>query len=168
MAPPVIVELALNGATSRVRNRHVPRTPEEITEVALEGIALGASIVHNHNDEPMFTLDAVHAAEPAAGQLLDVRPPPLHRDPAGARAHRRVEQHVGVAREHRLPRGDVGLRVVHGVEREHRLVVVVVHDRRAQVDAVQSDLGDLLGRAGHVAVARTRCRPVQRQLDDHR
>ena len=64
MAPPVIVELALNGATSRVRNRHVPRTPEEITEVALEGIALGATIVHNHNDEPMFTLDAVHAAEP--------------------------------------------------------------------------------------------------------
>ena len=64
MTSPVIVELALNGATPRTRNRHVPRAPEEIAEVALEGIDLGASIVHNHNDEPMFTLDAVHAIEP--------------------------------------------------------------------------------------------------------
>ncbi len=64
MTSPVIVELALNGPTPRSRNRHVPRTPEEIAEVALAGIDLGASIVHNHNDEPMFTLDAVHAAEP--------------------------------------------------------------------------------------------------------
>ena len=64
MTSPVIVELALNGPTPRSRNRHVPRTPEEIAEVALEGIDLGASIVHNHNDEPMFTLDAVHAVEP--------------------------------------------------------------------------------------------------------
>jgi hypothetical protein len=37
---------------------------------------------------------------------------------------------------------------VHGVEREHRLVVVVVHDRRAEVDALQGDLGDLLGARG--------------------
>ena len=64
MTSPVIVELALNGPTPRSRNRHVPRAPEEIAEVALEGIDLGASIVHNHNDEPMFTLDAVHSAEP--------------------------------------------------------------------------------------------------------
>jgi 3-keto-5-aminohexanoate cleavage enzyme len=64
MTSPVIVELALNGPTPRSRNRHVPRAPDEIAEVALEGIDLGASIVHNHNDEPMFTLDAVHAAEP--------------------------------------------------------------------------------------------------------
>ena len=64
MTSPVIIELALNGPTPRSRNRHVPRAPEEIAEVAMEGIDLGASIVHNHNDEPMFTLDAVHAAEP--------------------------------------------------------------------------------------------------------
>ncbi len=60
----MIVELALNGATPRTRNRHVPRSPEEIAEAALAGIAQGAAIVHNHNDEPMFTLDAVHAVEP--------------------------------------------------------------------------------------------------------
>jgi uncharacterized protein (DUF849 family) len=64
MTSPVIVELAVNGATPRSRNRHVPRTPAEIAEVACEGIELGASIVHNHNDEPMFTTDGVHAVEP--------------------------------------------------------------------------------------------------------
>jgi 3-keto-5-aminohexanoate cleavage enzyme len=64
MNTPVILELALNGPTPRERNRHVPRTPAEITEVALEGIALGASIVHNHTDDPMFTADGVHAVEP--------------------------------------------------------------------------------------------------------
>jgi hypothetical protein len=36
----------------------------EITEAALAGIESGASIVHNHNDEPMFTADGVHAVEP--------------------------------------------------------------------------------------------------------
>jgi 3-keto-5-aminohexanoate cleavage enzyme len=64
MTAPVIVELAVNGSTPRTRNRHVPRSPSEIAEVACEGIELGASIVHNHNDEPMFTADGVHAVEP--------------------------------------------------------------------------------------------------------
>jgi 3-keto-5-aminohexanoate cleavage enzyme len=64
MAGPVILELAVNGATPRHRNRHVPRTPAGITEAALAGIESGASIVHNHNDEPMFTADGVHAVEP--------------------------------------------------------------------------------------------------------
>ena len=64
MTAPVILELALNGATPRSRDRHVPRTPAEIAAVAVAGIELGASIVHNHNDEPMFTTDGVHAVEP--------------------------------------------------------------------------------------------------------
>jgi 3-keto-5-aminohexanoate cleavage enzyme len=80
MAGPVIVELAVNGATPRHRNRHVPRTPAEITDVALAGIELGASIVHNHNDEPMFTADGVHAVEPylaAWGPVLERHPDAL-------------------------------------------------------------------------------------------
>lgn len=80
MAEPVILELAVNGATLRHRNRHVPRTPAEITEAALAGIESGASIVHNHNDEPMFTADGVHAVEPylAAWQpVLDRHPDAL-------------------------------------------------------------------------------------------
>ena len=60
----MILELAVNGSTPRSRNRHVPRSPAEITEVMLEGVALGAAILHNHNDEPMFTADGVHAVEP--------------------------------------------------------------------------------------------------------
>ena len=64
MPDPVILELAVNGATPRSRNRHVPRDPGEIAEVALAGVELGASIVHSHNDEPMFTPDGVHAVEP--------------------------------------------------------------------------------------------------------
>ncbi|HXV94836.1 MAG TPA: 3-keto-5-aminohexanoate cleavage protein, partial [Pseudonocardia sp.] len=77
MTTPVIVELALNGTTPRSRNRHVPRTPAEIAETALHGIELGASVVHNHNDEPMFTTDGVHAVEP----YLEAWRPVLDRHP---------------------------------------------------------------------------------------
>jgi uncharacterized protein (DUF849 family) len=62
--PPVIIELAVNGPTPRSVNPHVPRSPAEIAAAALRGIDRGAAIVHNHNDEPMFTADGVHAVEP--------------------------------------------------------------------------------------------------------
>ena len=77
MPDPVILELAVNGATPRSRNRHVPRDPDEIAEVALAGVALGASIIHSHNDEPMFTPDGVHAVEPylaSWGPVLERHP----------------------------------------------------------------------------------------------
>jgi uncharacterized protein (DUF849 family) len=107
MSTPVILELALNGTTPRSRNRHVPRTPAEIAEVALEGIALGASIVHNHNDEPMFTADGVHAVEPylqAWRPVLDRYPdvllyPTMAAGARGISVHRRwhhVEKLAGV------------------------------------------------------------------------
>jgi 3-keto-5-aminohexanoate cleavage enzyme len=89
MTGPVILELALNGPTPRSRNRHVPRTPAEIAEVALEGIALGAAIVHNHNDDPMFTDDGVHAVEPyldAWGRILERHPDALLYPTLGAGA----------------------------------------------------------------------------------
>ncbi|BBG00148.1 MULTISPECIES: 3-keto-5-aminohexanoate cleavage protein [Pseudonocardia] len=60
----VILEVALNGSTTREANPHVPREPDEIAEQALDVIGRGAAIVHNHNDEPMFTTDGVHAVEP--------------------------------------------------------------------------------------------------------
>ena len=89
MTAPVILELALNGATPRSRNRHVPRTPAEIAAVAVAGIELGASIVHNHNDEPMFTTDGVHAVEPylaAWGPVLARHPDALLYPTMGAGA----------------------------------------------------------------------------------
>ena len=45
-------------------NPHVPRSPAEITSDALACIDAGATIVHNHNDEPMSVHDGVHRAEP--------------------------------------------------------------------------------------------------------
>jgi len=89
---PVIVELAVNGPTPRSRNRHVPRDPDEIAEVALAGVELGASIVHNHNDEPMFTPDGVHAVEPylAAWAPVLARYPDLLMYPTMAAAARGI------------------------------------------------------------------------------
>lgn len=64
MPDQVIIEVALNGPTPRTRNRHVPRSPAEITEAAMQCIDLGAAIIHNHNDEPLFTPTGVHSAGP--------------------------------------------------------------------------------------------------------
>ena len=45
---PVIIEAAINGATPRSRNPHVPITPEEIAADALACLDAGASIIHAH------------------------------------------------------------------------------------------------------------------------
>jgi len=47
----VIVEAAINGTTTKQRNPHVPRQPEEIAADALACLAAGAAIVHNHVDK---------------------------------------------------------------------------------------------------------------------
>jgi uncharacterized protein (DUF849 family) len=61
-----IIEVALNGATQKDANPHVPRTPAEITADALACIEAGATIVHNHTDDLLIAPDGVHAAEPYA------------------------------------------------------------------------------------------------------
>jgi uncharacterized protein (DUF849 family) len=58
--PPVIVEVALNGATTPERNPHVPQTPAEIAADARRCLAAGAAIVHSHNAD--FTADGPRAA----------------------------------------------------------------------------------------------------------
>ena len=63
---PVIVEAALNGATPKRRNPHVPRTPAEITSDADECLDAGAAVIHNHNDEPNAGGPWRHASEPYA------------------------------------------------------------------------------------------------------
>ncbi|MBO0728829.1 MAG: 3-keto-5-aminohexanoate cleavage protein [Acidimicrobiaceae bacterium] len=52
---PVIIEAAINGATSKEQNPHVPRTPEEITSDALDCLEAGAAIIHNHIDRAGIT-----------------------------------------------------------------------------------------------------------------
>lgn len=61
---PCIIEVALNGVTPKALNPRVPRSPAETTADALACIAAGATVVHNHNDEPMWVDDGVHAAAP--------------------------------------------------------------------------------------------------------
>ena len=78
-----IIEVALNGTTTKAANPRVPRGPAEIAADALACIEAGATIVHNHNDEPMWVGDGVHAVQP----YLDAWRPILA-------AHPRVLGHV--------------------------------------------------------------------------
>ena len=57
---PVIIEAAINGMTTRERNPHVPLTPEEIADCALECMEAGAAVIHAHNSS--ILLPAAEAA----------------------------------------------------------------------------------------------------------
>jgi uncharacterized protein (DUF849 family) len=75
---PVIIEVALNGMTTRERNPHVPTTAEEIAACALRCIDGGASVIHTHN--PSMTLPADEAARQYAASwapVLAARPDAL-------------------------------------------------------------------------------------------
>ncbi|MBY0399374.1 3-keto-5-aminohexanoate cleavage protein [Myxococcota bacterium] len=72
MPTPVILEAAINGTTTKARNPHVPRTPAEITADALACIEVGAALVHNHTDDPIF--DGVTAAHSPAPYIEAWRP----------------------------------------------------------------------------------------------
>ncbi len=64
MSDAVIVEAAINGTTTKDRNPHAPRLPEEIARDALDCLEAGAAVVHNHCDVVM-----VPGAEAAARYL---------------------------------------------------------------------------------------------------
>jgi hypothetical protein len=75
---PLIIELAINGMTTRERNPKVPRHPEEIGEEALACFAEGAAIVHAHNDRIDLPLDeAVDAYAQTWEPVLRQRPDAL-------------------------------------------------------------------------------------------
>jgi 3-keto-5-aminohexanoate cleavage enzyme len=63
-AGPTVIEIALNGMTTKEQNPHVPRTVDEIVEDGLRCLDAGASIVHHHNDEPNFGGATRHCAGP--------------------------------------------------------------------------------------------------------
>lgn len=69
---PVIIEAALNGGTPKSRNPTVPRSVDQIVADALACIEAGASIVHNHNDEPVIG-QPIHAAEPYLAAYARIR-----------------------------------------------------------------------------------------------
>ena len=97
MSEPLIIEAAINGATTKERNANVPRTPAEIAEHGLSCLAAGAAIVHNHNDEPVLGgPDGVHAPGPyieAWRAILAERPDALlYPTMAGAGPHTSFEE----------------------------------------------------------------------------
>ena len=62
MADPVIIEVALNGITSRAHNPHVPIHPEELAREAIECVDAGATIVHTHAHNLGAPVDELVAA----------------------------------------------------------------------------------------------------------
>ncbi|HYH51014.1 MAG TPA: 3-keto-5-aminohexanoate cleavage protein [Acidimicrobiia bacterium] len=95
-APPTVVEIALNGMTTKEQNPHVPRTVDEIVEDGLRCLDAGASVVHHHNDEPNFGGATRHCAGPYIDvwtRLRASRPGVLlHPTMAGATADSTVEE----------------------------------------------------------------------------
>ena len=63
-AGPSVIEAAINGSTTKEANPNVPRAIDEIVATALACVEAGASIVHNHNDEPNFGEPSTHSPDP--------------------------------------------------------------------------------------------------------
>ena len=49
---PVILEVAINGGTTKKNNPTAPETPAEIAEQAIQCFDAGATIVHAHSNLP--------------------------------------------------------------------------------------------------------------------
>ena len=64
VSSPVVIEAAINGFTTKTTNPNVPRSVDEIVTTALACVESGASIVHNHNDEPNFGEPSTHSPDP--------------------------------------------------------------------------------------------------------
>ena len=103
-ASPVIIECAINGATSKDDNPNVPVEPAEIAADALACIDAGAAIVHNHIDR--YGLDEVEAAE----RYLEAWRPVLEARP-DALVYPTVHFGGGISYEHLVPLAAAGLRV---------------------------------------------------------
>ena len=97
---PVILEVAVNGTTQPERNPNVPRTPEEIAAEAIACIEAGATIIHNHTDDPIFDqVTSRHQAKPyidAWGPVLEAHPGAfLYPTMTGGGSHTTIEERYG-------------------------------------------------------------------------
>lgn len=59
---PLVIEAAINGATPKAANPHVPRSVAEIVATAGACLDAGATVIHQHNDDGL--LEARHASAP--------------------------------------------------------------------------------------------------------
>lgn len=74
-AGPLVLEIALNGLTAPEKNRHVPRSPEQIQADALACLDAGAAILHAHAPDMRATGDdAARDYLAAWGSLVAERP----------------------------------------------------------------------------------------------
>jgi len=77
ISTPAIIEVAMNGESPKRRNPHTPRTPDEIANDGLRCIDAGASILHNHTDDPVIGGSGSHDPAPyraAWSIILDKHP----------------------------------------------------------------------------------------------
>lgn len=100
----VIIECAINGATSKATNPNVPIEPAEIAADALACIEAGAAIVHNHIDRYGLTEDE------AAQRYLEGWRPVLAARP-DALLYPTVHFGASITYEHLVPLAAAGLRV---------------------------------------------------------
>jgi uncharacterized protein (DUF849 family) len=49
-----VLEVAVNGTTTKELNPNVPRTPDEVATDGLRCVEAGASIIHNHTEDSMW------------------------------------------------------------------------------------------------------------------
>jgi uncharacterized protein (DUF849 family) len=78
MTTPVIIEAAINGATTKDRNPHVPVSPGEIASDARACLEAGAAIIHNHIDRSGLSgADAAERYLEAWRPVLAARPDAL-------------------------------------------------------------------------------------------
>jgi uncharacterized protein (DUF849 family) len=61
---PAIIEVALNGEMPKRANPRVPRTPEEVAAEGIRCLEAGASILHNHTDDPVIGGSGNHDPAP--------------------------------------------------------------------------------------------------------
>ncbi|WP_205876774.1 BKACE family enzyme [Mycobacterium camsae] len=103
---PVIIECAINGATAKAANPHVPVDPSEITRDALACIEAGAAIVHNHIDR--YGISVEQAAE---RYLQGWRPILAARPDALLYPTIHFGEGFSISYEHLIPLAAAGMRV---------------------------------------------------------
>jgi uncharacterized protein (DUF849 family) len=103
---PVIIECAINGATSKTTNPHVPVEPSEIAADALACMRAGAAIIHNHIDRYGLSV------EQAAQRYLEAWRPVLAQRP-DALLYPTIHFGAGlsISYEHLLPLAAAGMRL---------------------------------------------------------
>jgi uncharacterized protein (DUF849 family) len=100
---PVIIQVALNGMTTKDVNPAVPRTPAEVAADGIACVAEGAAIIHTHTDDPNYGGTGVHDPEPyvqAWTPILDRYPDAIvYPTIEGGGPHTSIEQRTGHIRE---------------------------------------------------------------------